>query len=198
MVYFALTVTINDTSKKILFKTSTRGNTNCLKLSLQIGIDCLFNGTASNPDFKKSQVNNGGMKLSSKTVSSTQSSGKAVSNSKINTKMNLSTRINGPHRNQSVVQSNSILQQYQKYDKNKLSLSMIDNKPNSNPNTRLNNSQSQINSKYSPIEDSPLRTNSSIDSLINENKDEDIDIGDNVNSLMQGIIDTYNDNLLNK
>jgi len=41
-------------------------------------------------------------------------------------------------------------------------------------------------------------TMSRIDSLINEEKDDEIELGDNVNSIVQDILNTYNDNLLNK
>ncbi len=49
------------------------------------------------------------------------------------------------------------------------------------------------------VEEDKLDTSTSfLDPLIEEDKDEDLDVGDNVNTIVQNILNTYNDNLLNR
>ena len=82
---------------------------NYLKVNLVIGIDYLFNGNSSNPDFQKTSpiMRISDNKAIEKHMNST---------TKVNAKLNNATHISGPHRNQSVDQS-GILKYYEK-DKN--------------------------------------------------------------------------------
>jgi len=41
-------------------------------------------------------------------------------------------------------------------------------------------------------------SHSRIDTLFDENRDDEFEIGDSVNSIVQDILNTYNDTLLNK
>jgi hypothetical protein len=181
-------VTINDTSKKIIFKSNqVHGYMNYLKVNMLIGIDYLYSGTISNPDIQFNVNKNLG-KISDKNVSSARMSDKNVSSSRTSTKINLATNIHGPHRHQSCDQS-SFLQAYDKAKINMMNVKKISHLP------------VQVAPVFvTPVKEVPNldMSISRLDSLLNESRDDDFEIGDNVNTIVQDIINTYNDNLLNK
>lgn len=153
---------------------------NFLKVNLKIGIEYFSLGNTSNPDIQVEPKNLNSLFMFNEKPT--------VHNYSPNKKINIVTHISGPHRTQSCDQSN-IPPKYEnigKKEKGKLSI-------------KKENFNSSPKKEKTPIAENISNLSFSyIDPLLNDDRDNELEFDDTVTILVNDILNTYNDNLLNK